>query len=104
MAAPLAWYLMDRWLAGFAYRTELSALLFVAAGLLAVALVNVQALRAVNTNPVKPLRSEQKGETGDRMGRSTVMFIVVQNAECPYSFFRQSFSRGLFRFNRCLYL
>ncbi|MBD0256216.1 MAG: ABC transporter permease [Cytophagales bacterium] len=62
VAAPLAWYLMDRWLAGFAYRTDLNALLFVAAGLLAVAValvtVNVQALRAVNTNPVKSLRSE----------------------------------------------
>ncbi len=62
VAAPLAWYLMDRWLAGFAYRTELNALLFVVAGLLAVAValvtVNIQALRAVNANPVKSLRSE----------------------------------------------
>ncbi|WP_128545972.1 ABC transporter permease [Larkinella soli] len=62
VASPLAWYLMDRWLAGFAYRTDQSAVLFVVAGLAAVLVtlitVNVQVFKTVNANPVKSLRSE----------------------------------------------
>ncbi|RRB00022.1 ABC transporter permease [Larkinella rosea] len=62
IASPLAWYLMNRWLNGFAYRTDQSAILFVVAGVAAVLVtlvtVNLQVFKAVNTNPVKSLRSE----------------------------------------------
>ncbi|GAB3916436.1 FtsX-like permease family protein [Larkinella terrae] len=62
IASPLAWYLMNRWLDGFAYRTDQSALLFAVAGVAAVLVtlitVNLQVFKAVNTNPVTSLRSE----------------------------------------------
>jgi ABC-type antimicrobial peptide transport system permease subunit len=62
IAAPLGWWAMHRWLAGFAYRTTISGWTFVIAGLLAalVALVTVgwQTLRAAGANPVTSLRSE----------------------------------------------
>ncbi len=62
IAAPVAWYVMHRWLEDFAYRVELSVWVFVIAGLLAVGValvtVSVQALRAARMNPVKSLRSE----------------------------------------------
>jgi putative ABC transport system permease protein len=62
IASPVAYYLMDRWLAGFAYRVPLGAWVFVLAGAggLAVALLTVgwQAARAAAANPVKSLRSE----------------------------------------------
>ena len=62
IAAPLGWWAMHRWLAGFAYRTDISGWTFVGAGLLAVgvALVTVgwHTLRAAGANPVKSLRSE----------------------------------------------
>ncbi|TAG15603.1 MAG: ABC transporter permease, partial [Cytophagales bacterium] len=35
IGSPVAWYLMDKWLADFAYRTEISWLVFAAAGALA---------------------------------------------------------------------
>ncbi|HVU99505.1 MAG TPA: ABC transporter permease [Puia sp.] len=62
VAAPLGWWAMHQWLAGFAYRTTISGWTFVVAGLLAVgvALVTVgwQTLRAAGANPVRSLRSE----------------------------------------------
>jgi putative ABC transport system permease protein len=62
IASPAAYYLMDRWLANFAYREAPSAWAFVLAGAggLAVALLTVswQAARAAAANPVKSLRSE----------------------------------------------
>jgi len=62
IAAPLGWWATNRWLAGFAYRTTVSAWVFVLAGVLAVlvALATVcwQTLRAAGANPVKSLRSE----------------------------------------------
>lgn len=62
VAAPLGWWAMHRWLAGFAYRTDISGWTFAVAGLLAVlvALVTVgwHTLRAAGANPVKSLRSE----------------------------------------------
>ncbi len=62
LAAPLAYFAMERWLDGFAYRIDLGPLLFVGAGLaaLAVALVTVsgQALRAATADPVDALRYE----------------------------------------------
>ncbi|CCH52421.1 protein of unknown function DUF214 [Fibrisoma limi BUZ 3] len=62
IASPLAWYFMDGWLQGFAYRTTLSGWLFVAAGSAAIGLalltVSFQAVKAALVNPVKSLRSE----------------------------------------------
>ena len=62
VAAPLAWWAMDRWLDGFAYRVDLGAAVFVVAGLVALAValaaVSVQALRAASTDPVQALRHD----------------------------------------------
>jgi putative ABC transport system permease protein len=62
IAAPTAWYFMNKWLQDFAYRVNISWWIFVAAGLAAllIALVTVsfQAIRAAIMNPVKSLRTE----------------------------------------------
>lgn len=62
MAMPVAYLLMRRWLEGFTYRIELGPGLFLAAGVLAVAIALMsvvgQTLRAATTNPVKALRCE----------------------------------------------
>jgi putative ABC transport system permease protein len=62
VATPIAWYVMDRWLASFPYRTPVSIWLFVAAGagaiLIALFTVGFQAIRAAVANPVKSLRAE----------------------------------------------
>jgi putative ABC transport system permease protein len=62
MAAPLAWYLMHRWLQDFAYRIDVGWWVFAVAGLAAllIALITVsfQAIRAAVANPVKSLRAE----------------------------------------------
>ena len=62
LAVPLGWYLMDQWLAGFAYRTTLSPITFVIAGALALGIswltVSYQSIKAAMRNPVKSLRSE----------------------------------------------
>jgi len=62
IATPVAWYVMNKWLQNFAYRTELSWWIFVLSGLLAlmIALVTVswQSWRAATRNPVEALRYE----------------------------------------------
>ncbi len=62
IASPVAWWAMNRWLAGFAYKIALDWWLFAAAGGLAlgVALLTVsfQSVKAALMNPVKSLRSE----------------------------------------------
>ncbi|WP_128546003.1 ABC transporter permease [Larkinella soli] len=62
IAVPLAWYGMSQWLKDFAYRIEVEGWIFVAAGvlagLIAVATVSFQSIRAALMNPVKSLRSE----------------------------------------------
>ncbi len=62
IASPLAWYAMDRWLADFAYRVDVSGWIFVLAGLLAVGIalltVSFQSIRAALVNPVDSLRSD----------------------------------------------
>ena len=59
-AFPLGWWLMHRWLQGYAYRTEMSWWVFLLAGGLAVgvalATVSYQSLRAARTRPVNSLR------------------------------------------------
>jgi len=62
IAWPLVYYLMERWLQNFAYRTPIPYYLFVAAAgvtlLLATATVSYHAWKAANTNPADVLRDE----------------------------------------------
>ena len=62
IASPIAWWVMNKWLADFAYRVDIQWWMFAAAGLMAVviALVTVswQAIRVALTNPVDSLRDE----------------------------------------------
>ncbi len=62
LACPFAWYFMQKWLANFAYKTELSWWVFAAAGAVAVAVsvltVSVQSFRVATRNPVEALRYE----------------------------------------------
>jgi len=61
-ATPVAWWGMNKWLADFAYRIDIQWWMFVAAGLVAIAIafltVAGQAVRAALADPVKSLRSE----------------------------------------------
>jgi putative ABC transport system permease protein len=62
IACPLAWYFMHKWLQNFAYRTNISAGVFLLTALLAVLIalftISFQAIKAALTNPVKNLRTE----------------------------------------------
>lgn len=62
LAAPLAFWAMQKLLLRFDYRTEMSWWIFAAAGMAAVAValltVSYQGVRAALVNPVKSLRSE----------------------------------------------
>jgi putative ABC transport system permease protein len=62
LASPVAYYLMNKWLQGFAYRINISWWIFIAAGimalLIALATVSFQAIKAAIANPVKSLRTE----------------------------------------------
>ena len=62
VATPIAWLAMNNWLLNFAYRIDIDAWIFLAAGLIAVliALVTIsyQAVKAALANPVKSLRTE----------------------------------------------
>jgi putative ABC transport system permease protein len=62
IAFPVAWWAMNKWLQGFAYRTSISWWIFIVAGAAAIfiALITVsfQAIKAAVANPVKSLRSE----------------------------------------------
>ena len=63
IAWPVAYLVMQQWLREYAYHTEISALLFPAAGLLGLLIawitVSSQTLRAAAMNPVDSLRREQ---------------------------------------------
>lgn len=62
VAAPVAYYAMNKWLQGYTYRINISWGIFLIAGLIAmvIALITVsfQAIKAANANPVESLRSE----------------------------------------------
>jgi putative ABC transport system permease protein len=62
IAFPLSWYGMNSWLKDFAYKENISWMVFAVAGLLAfmiaITTVSFQAIRAALANPVKSLRSE----------------------------------------------
>ncbi len=62
ISSIVSWYILNKWLQNFAYRTNLSWWIFAAAGVLAftVALLTVswQSYRAASRNPVEALRYE----------------------------------------------
>jgi ABC-type antimicrobial peptide transport system permease subunit len=62
VAVPLSWMAMHKWLDNFAYRTEISWWIFVAAGaaMITIALLTLgfQTIKAALANPVKNLRTE----------------------------------------------
>jgi putative ABC transport system permease protein len=62
IATPVAWYVMNKWLENFAYKTSLSWWIFALAGLLALGIailtVSFQSWKAATRNPVEALRYE----------------------------------------------
>ena len=62
IAFPVAWWAMNNWLQGFAYRIQISWWMFAVAGLTAllIALITIsfQSIKAAIANPVKSLRTE----------------------------------------------
>ena len=62
IAAPLAWYVMHKWLQDFAYRISIGWQVFLITGALALLIafitIGSQAIRVALSNPVKSLRTE----------------------------------------------
>jgi putative ABC transport system permease protein len=62
IAWPVAYYLMNKWLQDFAYKTEISIWVFLTAGILALIIalltVSANAIKAATANPVKSLKYE----------------------------------------------
>ncbi len=62
IASPIAWLVMNKWLQNFAYKTNISWVVFaittLIALLIAVITISFQAIKAAVANPVKNLRTE----------------------------------------------
>jgi ABC-type antimicrobial peptide transport system permease subunit len=62
IAAPLAWWAMNKWLEDFAYRTNFSWWIFALSAVLMIVMalltMSVQTIRSAVANPVKALRTE----------------------------------------------
>jgi len=62
IAWPLAWFILHRWIQGYAYRVAISWWVFVLAGmaalLIALGTVSFLTIKAATSNPVKSLRAE----------------------------------------------
>ena len=62
LATPIAFYLMDRWMENFAYKTSLSWWIFALAGLItlliALITISLQSFSAARRNPVESLKYE----------------------------------------------
>ena len=62
VAFPLAWWVMNKWLQDFAYRTDVSWWIFAIAGIVAILIafitVSVRSITTALSNPVDSLRSE----------------------------------------------
>jgi ABC-type antimicrobial peptide transport system permease subunit len=62
IAFPFAWWLMNKWLADFAYRISVSWSIFLVSAVIAIITalltVSIQSIQAAVRNPVKNLRSE----------------------------------------------
>ena len=62
IATPVSWFIMNKWLEGFAYKTAISWWIFILAGLTALAIALMtsswQTWKAATRNPVDSLRYE----------------------------------------------
>jgi ABC-type antimicrobial peptide transport system permease subunit len=62
IAAPLAWWTMNKWLENFAYRTSINWWVFAVSGLsmviVALITLSIQTIKAATANPVISLRTE----------------------------------------------
>lgn len=62
IAAPIAWWAMNKWLQSYTYRISIEWWVFALAGLLSILIaiitVSYQAIKAAMANPVKSLRTE----------------------------------------------
>ncbi len=62
ISIPITWLVMNQWLQGFAYRINISWLVFAIAGIVIIiivlATISFQAIKAATANPVKSLRTE----------------------------------------------
>ncbi|MEO7990787.1 MAG: ABC transporter permease [Chryseolinea sp.] len=62
LATPLVWWVMNNWIQGFQYRTDISFSIFLVAGLMVLLIalftVSFQTIKAARINPVESLRYE----------------------------------------------
>ncbi|MCB2221474.1 MAG: ABC transporter permease [Bacteroidetes bacterium] len=62
IAIPISWFLLEKWLQGFAVRTSIDGWIFLISSILAILIgcltVFIHALRAAQTNPVNALKYE----------------------------------------------
>jgi putative ABC transport system permease protein len=62
LAVPLAWFGMERWLQGFAYRMQPGPWIFIIAAFITLAIailtISVQSFKAAYENPVNALKDE----------------------------------------------
>jgi putative ABC transport system permease protein len=62
VAAPIAWYTMNKWLQSFAYRVDLHWWVFIAAGFIAILIafitVSIRSVKAAMANPAKNLKTD----------------------------------------------
>ncbi|MBN1925506.1 MAG: FtsX-like permease family protein, partial [Prolixibacteraceae bacterium] len=62
IAVPIAWYIMEKWLENFAFRTTISWWVFATSGVIALGIalltVSYQSYKAAMKNPVESLRYE----------------------------------------------
>ena len=62
IASPVAWWAMNKWLQGFAYRVDIKWWIIASAGMVAILIafvtISFQSIRAAIANPVDSLRSE----------------------------------------------
>ena len=62
IASPVAWWTMEKWLSGYAYRTDIPWWLFVVVGGMSLGItlltVGFQAIKAAMENPVNAIKSE----------------------------------------------
>jgi putative ABC transport system permease protein len=59
---PASFFLMDKWLTSFAYRTEIGISVFALAGVISIVIawltVSIESFKAANSDPVKSLKNE----------------------------------------------
>jgi ABC-type antimicrobial peptide transport system permease subunit len=62
IAAPVAWWAMNKWLENFAYRIDITVWIFVSGAVvtlvIALVAIGIQSVKAATENPVKAIKSE----------------------------------------------